>query len=1049
MSRACERIVNIGLALTLVPAGGALFADTWQRNSFPGQGHFDNSCRPGWGWDHMENIRDLSVSPVDPKLRAVVDNEWTVVLTGDGANLKPLVMPHIGTPHCEAQSIEFSRYDASTIYLLVAHDYWKSIDPAVSPAGLWRSTDRGSTWEHLYRIPAGHYERYGNNPGRTHVLEDPSPSRKNHLYFGTTSHGIVRSTDGGASWETVAAPLSNRCIKTLAAGVTDDGGTVLYAIAEKKMARHVSGENVPIDNWAFPDTTACWRLDRSGWDVSRNGHHLAGSPAGWSESSAQGSHAAIFDGTSGMTAKDLKSAGTHDQVTVAAWVNTSDPSGQSIVSCDRGTHWELGLVGDGKVRWSVCGSDGMPIDLLSPESIQDGEWHHVVGTFDRGVMRIYIDGEEAGAHKAGLKALGGGEEGTGDVVVGSGFRGCLDDIRVYLTRSTHLHGARGLYYQTASKNPVAQGALWRIRIGADGKVLEGKRLLAGFADVCDIELNPRDPSSGWLIRKGFPNGWPHGGRELHRFSDFGDAVTLHTNDLGGSRNIREITVNPADPNHVALFCGGPLRHAFRFSRDGGASWQATDRAEGDRLPSLQSWMPRDHAHHGRGLPADVNEEGIGQQTAFVPGSPNELLWIMPFHGGLMRSTDWGATFATCATGGPNKDLCQMALAPSDPARWAVPSYENGFVTTTDNGFTWHSANYDNSPALLELANRAEAAGDWWTAARTAGGVAFHPTNPDIMLGSWTRQGYLVRSTDAGKTWTDTGARNPMELLVDVYWSRVDPNRVYCGRLRSSDAGANWTNIGKCVMAVSGSNPDIVAGMEEGVGDVAKGTLGLHVSVNGGASWTRLPDPPAEKVPGLDGKAWEVTGTCRTWNHAAGRLLAIDPHPQYDPKERAENRLRILLAGRSGIYEYRAPNPDGSGSESDWQLHSTGLESNPHHSVIEPVPWMGFVVFDPRPGHGHVVYAAKTMDARTLCNWATEGNPNIAYPGGANLEPFYRSTDGGVTWEKLHGAAYPDAPRAPMIHDLDVDSSGRLFAATCEGIYIFTPTGGDRGKGQAR
>ena len=334
----------------------------------------------------------------------MVDNEWTVVFTEDGTNFKPLVMPHIGTQDCAAQSIEFSRYDASTMYLLVAHDYWKRIDPATSPAGLWRSTNRGKTWEHLYRIPAGEYERYGNNPGRTHVLEDPSPARRRHLYFGTTSHGIVRSTDGGTSWANVATPLSNRCIKTLAAGVTGDGGTVLYAIAEKKMMRHMSGQSVPIDNWAFSDYTACWRLDRSGWDASRNGYQLAGKPAGWNESSVQGSHAAIFDGSPRMAVKNLQCTGTYTRITVAAWVKTTNPADQSIVSFDRGKYWELGLAGSGQVKWSICGTDGEPVNLLSSTPIHDGEWHHVIGTFDRGAMRIYCDGEEAGANQARSKA---------------------------------------------------------------------------------------------------------------------------------------------------------------------------------------------------------------------------------------------------------------------------------------------------------------------------------------------------------------------------------------------------------------------------------------------------------------------------------------------------------------------------------------------------------------------------------------------------------------------------------------------------------------------
>jgi len=497
-------------------------------------------------------------------------------------------------------------------------------------------------------------------------------------------------------------------------------------------------------------------------------------------------------------------------------------------------------------------------------------------------------------------------------------------------------------------------------------------------------------------------------------------------------------VNPADPRHIVLLCGGKLRHGLRFSHDGGVTWKATDRAIGDDLPSIRSWIPRDHDRYGRGLPADLGGESIGQVTAFVPGSPNELLWIMPFRGGLMRSTDWGATFTTYGTGGPNKDLCQMAAAPSDPKRWAVPSYENGFITTINDGLVWHSANYDNNPVLLDLTGKAEKGGDWWTAARTGGGVAFHPENPDVMIGTWTRHGYIVRSDDAGNTWVDTGARNPMALLVDVYWPAVAPSRVYCGRMKSVDGGAEWTDTGKCVIAVCDANADVVIGMDGMIGDVRKGTLGLHVSVDGGGTWTKLPDPPAEAVPGRPDERWEVTGTGRSWNHAAGHLLAIDPRLEHNPAVDSSHRLRILLAGRSGIYEYNAPGPGGSGTEHDWQLRTSGFEPNPHHSVIDPVPWLGFVVFDSLPNHGHVVYAAKTMDTRTLCNWADEGNPNKAYPGGSNREPFYRSMDGGITWEKLHGTDFPNAPRAPMIHDVTVDSSGRLLAATCEGVYVFSP-----------
>jgi len=122
----------------------SLIGQPWQRNTVPGPGYQDHDYPAGLGWDHTENITDLSVSFADPDFRAFVDNEWTSVISEDGINFKPFRMPHIGTPGCSPMSIEFSRYDPSTIYVLLAHDYWKSISPAASPAGLWKSADRGA-----------------------------------------------------------------------------------------------------------------------------------------------------------------------------------------------------------------------------------------------------------------------------------------------------------------------------------------------------------------------------------------------------------------------------------------------------------------------------------------------------------------------------------------------------------------------------------------------------------------------------------------------------------------------------------------------------------------------------------------------------------------------------------------------------------------------------------------------------------------------------------------------------------------------------------------
>ena len=1012
------------LFLFILPALLSPASGIWQRNTFPSERHLNAGFFPGHGWDHVDNACDLAASPIDPGLIAFADNEWSAVISEDGINFRSLNTPHTGSPGCSIQGIEFSRWDSNIIYLLLAHDAWKNISPELSPAGIWRSLNRGETWEHIYKIPAGDYEHTGNGTGRRHILEDPA--RSNHLWFGSTSHGIMRSVDGGLSWENAVPELADRRIKTLASGADENGQTFIYAIAEKKMPRHTAGNTVPIDTWAFPDYTARWRLNQnqSRWDASGNGFTLTGDPSAWNDSGAEGAHAAYFDGTKEMTIPSaLYNTGSRTTLTVAAWFQTTELTRQSFVSFDSQNFWELGTDA-GRVYWSVCGTNGAVVEISSPADFCDGEWHHISAVFNAGMARIYIDGEETVFKNCGFKTYGINTAGNGSI--GKSFIGSIDDVKIYTDRALNLNGARGLYLEKADKNPVAQGMLWRITVNAAGTITDTVRLFTNYADICDVEVNPDDSSCGWLIRKGFPNAWPYGGRELWRFSDYGETEQLMIANPGESLCFREVAVNPADTNHVILLCGGSFGCAFRYSLDGGQTWKGTNRISGESIPSLQSMLPRNSDQGVKGFHADASSESMGRTTAFIAGNSTDVLWVVPFNGGLMRSTNSGASFITSAAGGPNKDLCQFAVCAGNPDFQAAAVYEYGFVITTNGGKSWRGATYENVPVFDTLTEDAENAGDWWTAARTAGGIAIHPQNPARMIGSWTRQGYIVISDDFGKTWTYSGVRNPMAQLVDVYWCASDSSRVYFGRMKSSDSGATWEDIDKCVIAVSSANPDILAGIDAMQTDVST-NLNLYLSVDGGENWTTLPPPPMESVPGLTGTSWAVTGTGRKWNHLAGGLIAFDPRPEY-----GVGNLRILLAGRSGIYEYSTGN-----AAAGWRINATGLELNPHFNELESVPWMGFVAFDSRAGYGNVVYASKIMDDRTMCNWASEANPNHAYPGGENSEPFYRSVDGGVTWEKLHGVTFSGAPRAAMVHSIVTDSSGRFYAATCHGIYIFS------------
>ena len=1283
----------------LVLVSHSLNGQPWQRNTVPGPGYQDHDYPAGLGWDHTENIIDLSVSFADPDFRAFVDNEWTSVISEDGINFKPLRMPHIGTTGCSPMSIEFSRYDPSTIYLLLAHNYWRSISPQASPAGLWKSADRGESWEQIYNLPAGAYEAFGNSSGGSLILEDPCPLRSNHIYFGTTSHGLVRSIDAGLNWSTIGSEFSNRRIKTLSAGTYGDNQTVIYTIAEKKMPLHIDGNLIPVATWTSPSNyTARWKFDKNLNDASENGNHLQGSIASWNESAAINSYAANFNGTNALAIENM-TCNNPSKFTVSAWVRTADSSNQVIASFDRNEYWELGTRGgapvfsvltlvesgvlpdnipvdtigftasegylpgnlsdnenwngnegftvdtagpgsilqDGLNHWKTLTlAQGLPIEdlysvgirfsfhrsieeterasyifrfgledtingsktmldlirLASPNHtsyalygvnpgttnrwpgsesfdesllgfdnetdsisdelwmnliyvrgadlntwtayyelrnlstdtritfkatgefdvpaefasatlfphinssdrdtvamvsqrrisrfeygssvntggesesdagridevigtrIDDGDWHHIAGVFNAGLLQLYVDGDKIASSNTGKTTFGSGNTrfgflgygsqsevfGDANTVSGTGFNGTLDDIRIYNTRAFSQHDVFNTYLASNNKNPVVQGQLWRIKINSSGTVEEVKRLHAPSEDFFQVEINPEDPSRGWFIRKGYPNGNSNGGRELLRFSDFGETLSNSDVELGSSSSFRDLGINPGDVNHLYLELGGAYKGGLRYSEDGGVTWLGTDRVVGGSIPSFQSWTAHDYRMYKTGFPSDAPREIIGQPISFVPGVPNELLYVISKKGGLMRSLDFGATFESYATGGPLKDIGQIAVAPSDPGRWGIALYEQGYAVTKDDGKLWRGATYDNNPELAPLPSMAEEAGDWWTAARTAGGIAYNPANPDIMIGTFARQGYIVRSNDGGLNWSYTGKRTPGLGHMDVYWKSANPNRVYAGMMKSNDAGKSWTDIGKVVLSVCESNPDIIVGADNFFVNVNKGSLGMYVSINGGNTWENLPDPPAELVPGKGGTKWEVSGLKRKWNCAADALIAIDPRSIHDPAINSANRIRILMAGRSGIYEYNASEENGGGSESDWKINKEGLENSPHYMQIEPVPWMGFVLFDPRPGFENVVYAATQNDDATLGLWAGEGNKNHSYPGGNNFEPFYMSLDGGITWKKMHGQDFPDAPESAMIESMAIDANGRLFAATTEGIYSISVQG---------
>jgi hypothetical protein len=136
-----------------------------------------------------------------------------------------------------------------------------------------------------------------------------------------------------------------------------------------------------------------------------------------------------------------------EEVSVCSWIKTEREDDAIIVSFDRNEYYRFQINGEGggpgQIGWSVMTSDGQ-VDYGSVDRVDDGEWHHVVGTFIHGTLRIFIDGVPQPAATGG-STFGSGNRRFGYIGTGSEsaeynleprtpaayILGEVDDVRIY------------------------------------------------------------------------------------------------------------------------------------------------------------------------------------------------------------------------------------------------------------------------------------------------------------------------------------------------------------------------------------------------------------------------------------------------------------------------------------------------------------------------------------------------------------------------------------------------------------------------------------------
>ncbi|MFL5579320.1 MAG: WD40/YVTN/BNR-like repeat-containing protein, partial [Gemmatimonadaceae bacterium] len=324
-------------------------------------------------------------------------------------------------------------------------------------------------------------------------------------------------------------------------------------------------------------------------------------------------------------------------------------------------------------------------------------------------------------------------------------------------------------------------------------------------------------------------------------------------------------------------------------------------------------------------------------------------------GGVMKTTDGGASFSAVFERQPVASVGAVAVAPSDPSVVWVGSGEpndrnssswgNGVYRSTDGGGTWTNVGLK--------------------ASRTIARIVVHPTDPKTAyvaamgdLWGWSAERGCYRTTDAGATWARVlSAPAPLSDRVgcgDIAIDPSNPSVVYAalyarrrlpwafeygpgategrdagGIYKSTDGGATWKKLagglpvqtGRIGLAVYAKNPRVVyavvqsdEGGTQNIDMVRSRRGGVFRSDDGGETWTRQSaldprpfyfsqirvDPANDQKVYVLGYALHVSEDGgKSWRedrfknvHPDNHALAIDPR---QPE-------RLLLGNDGGAYQ---------------------------------------------------------------------------------------------------------------------------------------------------
>ena len=206
------------------------------------------------------------------------------------------------------------------------------------------------------------------------------------------------------------------------------------------------------------------------------------------------------------------------------------------------------------------------------------------------------------------------------------------------------------------------------------------------------------------------------------------------------------------------------------------------------------------------------------EATIAVDAASHTIYIASNGGGVLKSTNGGASFVAKNNGLDGIAISALAMGPHDP-NLVYAGTDAGIYKTTDGGAHWSATNGD--PSALSM--------------------AIDPTNPNIVYAGGN--GFFVKTIDGGDTWDLA-----MEGMAapTVFYITVDPNNpsvLYAGTtgeggFKSADGAATWTPLGIDTtvwpIILDPANSDVVYAGSNG--------SGVYKSTDAGATFARVGSP---------------------------------------------------------------------------------------------------------------------------------------------------------------------------------------------------------------